>query len=48
MIIDPPSPFDPLPTWQEFLADLERIPEPDDDVKRSIEEARREIQSRGG
>lgn len=45
-LIDPPSPFATLEEWEEFLADMRSIPNPDDDVKRHIEEAEAEIQRR--
>lgn len=46
MIIDPPSPFAPTKEWREFLFELEKIRDPDNDVKRHIEIAKAEIKAR--
>lgn len=46
MLIDPPTTFDTLQAWQEFLADMRKIKDPDDDVLRHIEQAEREIRTR--
>jgi heme oxygenase len=42
-IIDPPSPFDPVQKWQEFLAELKAIQNPDQSVLEAITEAQQMI-----
>jgi heme oxygenase len=38
--IDPPSPFDPPEDWREFIAELEAIPEPEEDIRQAIADAK--------
>ena len=45
-LIDPPSPFDTLKVWEDFLAEMQKIENPDEDVRRHIEIAEREIRNR--
>lgn len=49
ILIDPPTPFDTLATWQVFLAEMETLAKDhpdDDDVQAQIVEARNMIESR--
>lgn len=39
MIIDPPTPFASLQDWKDYLAELRRITDPDDQVRDAIEDA---------
>lgn len=45
-LIDPPSPFDTLKVWQDFLDEMRSIRSPDDDIRRHIELAEAEIKRR--
>lgn len=47
-LIDEPTPFDTLATWQAFLAMLLRLDEKDADVQALIAKARKTIAEKAG
>jgi len=44
--IDPPSPFAPTKSWEDFREELLRLPQDDPDVQRELRLAERELQHR--
>jgi hypothetical protein len=41
--IDPPTPFAPRKAWEDFLAQLSRLPQDDQDVQRERERAQQAL-----
>jgi hypothetical protein len=44
--IDPPSPFAPTKSWEDFLAGMRRLPQNDPDVQREMKLAEQELARR--
>jgi hypothetical protein len=45
-LIDPPSPFAPTKSWEDFLAQMKRLPQDDPDIQREIKRAQQELERR--
>jgi hypothetical protein len=44
--IDPPGPFSPKKQWEEFLRDMQALPQSDPQVKAAVAKAHEALQAR--
>jgi hypothetical protein len=44
--IDPPTPFSPTKSWEDFLAQMKQLPRDDPDVQREVKRAEQELSER--